>query len=101
MRQEQKEHISYDRINTRYNRLWEQVTNIGLVIITVTTGYLIALKTVDKNISTILTLAQVNYILLGIAIGIVVPSTLFLGYLFLTRKELTKFFNKHSIENLS
>lgn len=99
MKLEVKKQIEYDRINTRYNRLWEQVTNTGLVIVTVATGYLIALKTIEKDIASILTLTQVNYILLFMFILVLIPLTIFFGYLFWTRKELTRFFNRNSIDN--
>jgi uncharacterized protein YneF (UPF0154 family) len=98
MKPEAKQEIEYDRINTRYNRLWEQITNISLVIITVITGYLIALKTIEKNISSILTLTQVNYILLFMFILVLIPLVIFVGYLFWTRKELTRFLSKHDIQ---
>ncbi len=38
MKEEQKKQIQYDRINTRYNRLWEQVSNTGLFVLTVITA---------------------------------------------------------------
>jgi len=95
---EQKQQIIYDRVNTRYNRLWEQVTNTGLFVLTVIAGYLIALKSVEKNLETILTLDQVNYILLFLAIIVGIISAVLMAYLIFTRKELNKFFNKNHIE---
>lgn len=37
--------ITFERLNSKYNRLWEQLTNIGILIIQVITGFLIGLLT--------------------------------------------------------
>lgn len=34
--------LRYDKLNTKYNRLWEQVTNIGLFILATIIAYSIA-----------------------------------------------------------
>ena len=98
MKIENKIHFKYDRINSRYNRLWEQITSFGIFILATISAYLIALGTIEKDVPTILSLTQINYILLFLGIILALAYGILCTYLVMTRKELTKLFNEHELD---
>jgi len=98
MELEQRLQIKYDRTNTRYNRLWEQITNIGIFVLATIIGYIIALGSVERGIQTILTLERVNYMLFSVAVLMAFISGILSTYLIMTRKELSKLFREYKID---
>ncbi|MEK6861531.1 MAG: hypothetical protein AABY07_06180 [Nanoarchaeota archaeon] len=88
MREEQKDEIKFERFNSKYNRIWEQLTNIGLFVLATVSAYIIALGTIEQRIDTVLTLTQVNYLLFGIAIVVGIASGVLITHLQFARKEI-------------
>lgn len=92
--------IKYDKLNTKYNRLWEQVTNIGLFVLASVIAYSIAyLQYNVENKTVLLFLKQVIIQLVIIALPIILIFGSFLALLFTTREELKKVLNDNKIFN--
>lgn len=62
----------FDRLNSKYNRLWEQITSLVILFIEVFTGYSFAILAVGKDnlILSIYVTLIIVVILIGIAIAI-------------------------------
>ena len=94
---EQQLDIKFEKYNSKYNRIWEQLTSIGIFTLTVVSGYLIAVASIQKNIETLLTIETVNYILLGMAIIMGSACSILITHLVSTRKEISKMLNEYHI----
>ena len=76
--------IIFERLNSKYNRLWEQLTNISVLLIEVIVAYFLAVMAYETNTPT--KLITFNYITLLIFI-IIIGVSLSLGRLELERTE--------------
>ena len=94
----QKIELKFEKFNSKYNRIWEQLTNISIFILTTVSAYIIALGAIQKNINNILRLETVNYILLTIAIIIGIGYGILTTHLFDCRKQIKIIFEKNNID---
>ena len=97
MKLEQKIEIKFEKFNSKYNRIWEQLTNISIFILTTVSGYIIALGAIQKNVNNILRLDVVNYILLVIAILLGIGYGILVTHLLECRKQIKIIFEKYQI----
>ncbi len=97
MKKEQQIDIKFEKYNSKYNRIWEQLTNIAIFVLTTISGYLIAISAIRKDINTILTLEQVNYILLSIGILLGISCGILISHLVSARKEIIKIVQENKI----
>ena len=89
--------IKFEKYNSKYNRIWEQLTNLGIFIFTVISGYLIAVASIQRNIETLITLETVNYILLGMAVIMGSACSILITHLINSRKEVNRILNDHEV----
>ena len=97
MKEEQKIDIKFEKFNSKYNRIWDQLTNISIFVLTTISGYLIALGAIQRNVNNILRLDVVNYILLTIAILIGIGYGILTTHLLECRKQIKIIFEKCNI----
>ena len=87
--------IIFERLNSKYNRLWEQLTNIGILIIQIITAFLVGLLTYQSNAPK--NIISFNYVTLYI-FAIIIGLSLAMGKLELERtqakRDLLYFLNK-------
>ena len=88
MNQEKKDEIKFERFNSKYNRIWEQLTNIGLFVLATISVYIITLGTIEQKVDTALIITQVNYILLGIAVIVGLAGGVLITHLQFAGKEI-------------
>ena len=86
--------LKFEKVNSKYNRIWEQVTNISLFVLTAFVAYIIALMTRVENIDTQLTIDYANYILLVIAFLVAIVYTILVVHLVKARNEIKKIFEE-------
>lgn len=98
MKEEQKLQIRFERYNSKYNRIWEQVVNMGLFILATTVAYVIAVGSIQKDVKTLLNIENVNYSLMVIAIIIGVCMSILITHLSFSRKELKKMLQENKID---
>ena len=84
--------IIFDRLNSKYNRLWEQITAVSVLTIEVLVAYIIGILAYDA--STTARLLRLNYASISI-IGVTILLSLAVALLFYekesTRIELKRF----------
>lgn len=97
MKLEQKVDIKFEKFNSKYNRIWEQLTNISIFVLTTVSGYLIALSTIQRNVNNILKIEFVNYILLMIGIILGFGYGILITHLLECRKQIKFIFEKYKI----
>ncbi len=55
----------FDRLNQKYNRIWQQLTSIGVLIIEILIGYFLAILTIDTTeLSVFIKMVYVTYVVL-------------------------------------
>lgn len=88
----QQNRFDFDRFNSKYNRLWGQITDLGILSIQILTGYLFALLALNTNSPSRFLL--INYTTLLVFI-VVLVITLAMGRLewerIITKRKLSKF----------
>ena len=91
--------IKYDKINTKYNRLWEQVTNIALFLLAALVAYSIAsIQYINEN--PLKWTAFMNSLLVPLVlllVPVILILAILLALLILTGKDLHHFLNKQKI----
>ncbi len=92
MKEELKIQIIFEEYNSKYNRIWEQLTNLGIFVLSAVVGYVIAIGSIEKNVGMILTIERVNdvpiFIVLFLGIGVMILVT----HLILTRNDMKRLF---------
>lgn len=97
MKAEQKVEIKFEKFNSKYNRIWEQLTNISIFVLTTISGYIIALSAISKSVNNLIKFEIVNYILLGMGILIGIGYGILVTHLLDCRKQIKKIFDDNNI----
>lgn len=96
-----KQFMKYDKLNTKYNRLWEQVTNLFVYIFGALVAYSIAYLEFLLNNPKEWTLI-INNLVLPIAITLIpiaIITTILCTLLCITGKEVHDILKQHKIFN--
>jgi len=80
--------FKFERQNSKYNRIWEQLTNIGIFIFTVIAGYIISLLAVEKGVKSVVTITQVNYTLFAMTVLLALACGILITHLIFARNEI-------------
>lgn len=88
--------IKYDKINTKYNRLWEQLTNMSLFILASFVAYSIAYLQ-DNTINVAVFLTKIIIPLLVVLIFLTLTFGILLTLLVQTGKKLHDFLKSNKI----
>ncbi len=97
MKAEQKVLIQFERYNSKYNRLWDNAINLGIFVFATLAAYIIAIGSVEKKIEPILTIQNVNYLLLLMGIIIAAAMATLMNHLRMTKRKLDRIFKKNDI----
>ena len=91
--------ILYDKLNSKYNRIWEQLTNIGLFILaSFIAVYITYIQYVtDKSLDITIFLTKVLLILIPLLLIVAVCSAILLTLLISTGFRLYHLLKKYKI----
>lgn len=91
--------IRYDKLNTKYNRIWEQLTNIGLFVLASFIALAIAYVqyNLDYRLSFNAFLIKIIWLIIGIAVLISIISGCLFTLLVLTGRDLHSLLRKNKI----
>lgn len=89
--------LRFERYNSKYNRIWEQLTTIGIFVFTLVSVYLVAVASFERNIDTFLTLDILGYFFLGIIALMGVVSSILIVHLLRARNDLHWIFHEAGI----
>ena len=91
--------IKYDKLNTKYNRLWEQTTNISLFILASVVAYSIAYTQyiMQNPLKWGLFLGRLIIPMLSILTPVVVVLTILLTLLFVTGREVHRLVDNYKV----